>query len=456
MRRINTIFFALMMLVATAAFVACGTNRPVDVPETPETPETPEVPENPDAPEEPDVEGYPRFIVISDTHFGNTVGRGPMDKVPKALKNLTAKTPKADAVFVVGDITNNGNDRQYDQLLSVFGDAANVPEDMPVYFMMGNHDNFSGAGAASLYMSKTGQPLHQYITIKDYPFITVSETGSDQNDFNVAAVKFLSDNLAKASVDFPGKPVFVFIHVPTVNTSYGSCISGPLPDGGWSTDKFKSTLDRYPQAVVFSGHTHYPLGDPRSIHQDRFTAVNTASTTYSEVEANVGLDVGTLPEKYDNITEGLIVTVMENGNVELERWDTYRNEEISPRWLIAAPHDGTHFAYANRTGGTPPAFNAGNEPTVGNITGVACSVSFPQAADDEVVHNYRVEIMEGERVAARQTIFSGFYLNSSMPDSLTVNIDGLSENTSYTAKVTAFDSYRQASQSISADFKTKD
>jgi predicted phosphodiesterase len=454
MKKIKTILFILIMSVATTFFAACGADKPAGG--NPEVPEVPEETEEPEDPSEPEVPvSYPRFIVISDTHFGNTVGRGPMDKVPKALKNLTAKTPKADAIFVVGDITNNGNSGQYDQLLSVFGNTDNVPEGMPVYFMMGNHDNYSGSGAASLYMSKISQPLHQYIIIKDYPFITVSETGSDQNDFNASAVKFLSDNLAKASADFPGKPVFVFIHVPTVNTSYGSCISGPLPDGGWSTDKFKSTLDRYPQAIVFSGHTHYPLGDPRSIHQDRFTAINTASTTYSEVEANVGLNIGTLPEKYDNITEGLIVTVIENGDVKLERWDTYRNEEIHPDWLITAPHDGTHFTYANRTGGTPPSFDADDAPTVENVASTTCSVSFPQATDDEVVHNYRVEIMDGNNVAARQTIFSGFYLNSSMPDSLTVNIDGLSANTSYTAKVTAYDSYRQASQSISIDFKTE-
>jgi predicted MPP superfamily phosphohydrolase len=427
----------LTLFVLTGVFAACGNDRPA--------PET--KPDNPVVTEEP--EGYPRFIVISDTHFGNTIGSGPMDKVPRALKNLTGKTPKADAVFVVGDITNGGTAAQYDQLLSVFSDRANVPADMPVYFMMGNHDNYSGANAASLYMSKTGQPLHQYITIKGYPFITVSETGSDQNDFNTAAVKFLSDNLAKAATDYPGKPVFVFIHVPTVNTTYGSWVSGALPDGGWSTDAFKSTLDRYPQAVVFSGHTHYPLGDPRSIYQDRFTAVNTASTTYSEVEASIGLSVGTLPAGHENVTEGLIVTVKENGDVELERRDTYRDEEISPRWLLSAPHDGTAFRYKNRSGGTPPAFGEGDKPAVDNVlSGGTCRVSFPQASDDEVVHHYRVEILNGDVEVSRQVIFSGFYLNSSMPDSLRVNFTGLPANTSLRARVTAYDSYRQASPAI--------
>jgi predicted phosphodiesterase len=437
MKPITTALFALLTFVVACMPIACGNDKPS--------------PDQPDQPEVVEVEGYPQFIVISDTHFGNTMGSGPMDKVPRALKNLTGKAPKADAVFVVGDITNGGAPAQYDQLLTVFNDRANVPEGMPVYFMMGNHDNYSGANAASVYMSKIGQPLHQYITIKGYPFITISETGSDQNDFNAAAVKFLSDNLAKATKDCPGKPVFVFIHVPTVNTTYGSWISGALADGGWSTDAFKSTLDKYPQAVVFSGHTHYPLGDPRSIHQDRFTAVNTSSTTYCEVESAIGLDIGTLPAGHESITEGLIVTVKENGDVELERRDTYRNEEIAPRWLLRAPHDGSNFTYKNRHGGSPPTFADNAQPVIDVTASGKYSVSFPQASDDEVVHHYRVEIFDGDKLLDKRVIFSGFYLNSAMPDSLTVNFDSLPAMTSCSVRVTAYDSYRQASAIIMND-----
>lgn len=51
--------------------------------------------------------------------------------------------------------------------------------------------------------------------------------------------------------------------------------------------KFEPILSKYPQAVVFSGHSHFPLGDPRSIHQNIYTSVNDGSTTYSEVEPGV-------------------------------------------------------------------------------------------------------------------------------------------------------------------------
>jgi 3',5'-cyclic AMP phosphodiesterase CpdA len=440
-KHIKTTLFGLLVFLTAATFSACKNNNA-----TPKDSESSVQPE--------DTAGYPRFIVISDTHFGNAhQGKGPMVKAPQALKHLTGKTPKADALFVVGDITDNGKAAEYDdQLLPVFGDTANVPEGLPVYFMMGNHDHFSGSNATNTYLSKVGQPLHQYILIKGYPFITISESGSDENDFNTAAVSFLSDNLAKAAKDCPGKPVFVFIHVPICNTTYGSVQSGALPDGGWCTDKFLRVLEQYPQAVVFSGHTHYPIGDPRSIWQGGFTAINTGSATYAEVEGNIGLTGGTLPADYGNVTEGLIVSVEENGDVKLERWDTYRNEEIKPHWLLRAPHDGTQFAYKGRTGGAAPAFKATDSPAI-NISSSTCSVTFPQASDDEVVHHYKVEILDGGKVVKKHLIFSGFYLNSEMPAQLTVSFTGLTENTSYTASVTAYDSYRQASPPISINFR---
>ena len=86
----------------------------------------------------------PRFAVISDIHFGNNKGEGPMVKVPKALKNLIAKQPRIDAIFVVGDISDYGQAHQYDMVLKVFNDTTIVPANLPVFFLMGNHDHYSG------------------------------------------------------------------------------------------------------------------------------------------------------------------------------------------------------------------------------------------------------------------------------------------------------------------------
>jgi hypothetical protein len=390
-------------------------------------------------------QSLPRFVVISDTHFGSVMGDGAKVKVPKALKNLLSKEPLPDAVFVVGDLTDHGKPEEYDQLISVFSDKTHVPEGVAVYFMGGfNHDK-SPSKDYDIYSEKVKQPLNQYIEIKGYPFITISEAVLQLDytaDINVEALRFLSEKLAYAARKYPEKPVFVFMHVPPQNTCYGSTVSD-----GWGTDFFLPVLNRYPQAIVFSGHSHWPVGDPRSIHQGVFTAVNDGSLTYSEIERGT-VHIGDHPEGYENITEGLIVNVLSNGHVEMERWDTYRNEEILPKWLVEAPHDSRHFTYKNRDGLPAPVFAGEAKPVVTPVSGDSIVVTFPQAADNEVVHHYVVVICEGEQVISTFSKFSQFYLNSEMPTELTVSFSGLPSAKSLTARVTAIDSYNNVSHPI--------
>ncbi|KAA6300248.1 MAG: 5'-cyclic adenosine monophosphate phosphodiesterase CpdA [Candidatus Ordinivivax streblomastigis] len=390
-------------------------------------------------------EGFPRFAVISDIHFENNRGEGAQVKVPKALKNLMSKTPLVDALFVVGDLTDNGREDQYDILKAAFANPSNISATVPVYYLMGNHDNLSGANAATYYRNKLGQPLHQYIIIKGYPFITISQTGTASTDYNNEAQTFLRDHLAKAATDFPGRPIFVFTHVPPQNTCYGSSVSD-----GWGSSVFPPILRNYPQVIVFSGHSHFPLGDPRSIHQGDYTAVNDGSTTYSEVEPYVVTE-GIHPAKYEYITEGVIVNVKEEGNtVEMERWDTYRNEEILPRWQVKAPFDGSRFAleYKNRNGQPVPSFATGVKPTASGSED-EWTITFPQATDNEVVHHYIVDVVNNQDVAVRSIRrFSQYYLNSAMPPFLTTAFSDLPEGEPLVAKVTAVDSYNNRSEPV--------
>jgi hypothetical protein len=84
------------------------------------------------------------------------------------------------------------------------------------------------------------------------------------------------------------------------------------------------------------------------------------------------------------------------------------------------------------------------------------SVTFPQATDDEYVFRYRVEVKNSEGNTVSEVYqFSYFYLNSEMPATLTTTVGGLTSNTTYTVKVTALDSYDNASTSlVSSEFAT--
>jgi 3',5'-cyclic AMP phosphodiesterase CpdA len=396
----------------------------------------------------------PRFVVVSDTHFGSRTGLGASMKVPHSLKYLFGMSPKPDAIFVVGDITDRGKPEQYEEAFRVFSDPANVPEGVAVYFAGGNnHDNSGGVGYANFFILR--QPLNQYAEIKGYPFISISEGGRPYNHpdsslYNRVALAFLDEKMALAAQRFPGKPIFVFMHVPPENTCYGS-----LRSEGWGTPYYNSVLNRYPQAIVFGGHSHYPIGDPRSIDQKIFTSINDGSFNYSEVEQGV-VSVGIHPEGYENVTEGLIVNVKPDGSVEIERHDTNLGEEISPRWTVDAPHDGSRFRYINRTGLPAPQFADNARPTVETAGGDSVRVTFPQASDNDIVHHYIVEIIDNKKVIASYSQFSLMYLNSKTPATLTVGFGKLPKGRKMKARATAVDSFENRSQPIeSKTFRLK-
>ena len=430
------------------------------------------------------------FGVISDVHFENNVGEGAMVKVPQALKNLTSHG-NLDALAVVGDLANAGKASEYQMLTSVFSDKANFTNPVGTFlFMMGNHDNMDANGTANYqnglksFNNDALYPLHQYKVIKGYPFITISMRTSSSNDTGNAAtgtaaypedvVNQLEAWLEQASKECPGKPIFVFTHVPPRWTVYGS-----WPEyesgGAWGMKVLNPVLNKYPQAVVFAGHSHYPLGDPRSIHQganpnserkNYYTVINTGSTTYSEINPGA-VNAGIHPEGYTYVTEGMIVREMENGDIDITRYDTYRNLEIgATHWVLKAPFDGSKFEYADIRdtddnpnnislwkGLSDPVFTKSAEITVKPLAYEA-TASFPQAKDDECVFRYRIRLSKNGLVISEKFIFSQFYLNADAPQTLSFNLPNLSAETEYKLEVVAYDSYDNVSMPLTTTFKT--
>jgi hypothetical protein len=429
------------------------------------------------------------FAVISDTHVGNSFGGEYALKVSRTLQNLTGKG-RLDAIAVVGDLTDHGDTGQYTEFVQLFGNDQNFINPVDNFlFMMGNHDNYNGSGQSNYksglktFNNNKSYPLHQYMLIKGYPFITISVLGGANNDDNAsngtvsypsATTTLLRRYLRQAVEDAPGKPIFVFTHVPPRWTCYSSW--GEIEGAAWAMKVLNPILNQYPQVVVFGGHSHYPLGDPRSIHQganpnssrgNYYTAINTASITYSEINPGA-VDAGIHPEGFKRVTEGMILVEQPNGDIEIRRYDTYRNLEIDPehRWVLKAPFDGSMFQYADirdaddnpnnvalRDGLPAPEFKSEATLTL-KPTAEDVMITFPQATDNECVFRYKVLVRQGNTVVKSAFVFSQFYLNTDMPERLSCNMDGLASGTEYTAEVIACDSWDNQSAPLTATFTT--
>ena len=429
------------------------------------------------------------FAVISDTHVGNSYGGKYVEKVSNTLQYLSGRS-KLDALAVVGDLTDHGDTNQYTEFVSIFGNSENFVKPVDNFiFMMGNHDNYNGSGqnnyknGLKAYNGGKSYPLDQYVLIKGYPFISISQRASYNNDDNASngtasypatVVNTLKRYLKQAEEDAPGKPIFVFTHVAPRWTCYSSW--GELEGAAWAMKVLNPVLNQYPQVVAFCGHSHYPLGDPRSIHQganpnssrnNYYTVINTASITYSEINPGA-VDAGIHPEGFKDVTEGMILEEQPNGDIEIRRYDTYRNLEIDPehRWVLKAPFDGSQFQYADirdaddnpnnvplRDGLPAPAFTKSAQLKL-DAYPTDVTVTFPQATDNECVFRYKVRVLQGETEVKSAFVFSQFYLTTDMPKTLSCTVEGLDEGTDYTAEVIAYDSWDNQSYPLTATFKT--
>ena len=447
--------------------------------------------------QEPDNSQALTFAVISDVHIGNDVAEGPMVKVPQALRNITSYG-ELDAMVVVGDLTDHGEVAEYEQFVETFTDSTHFTNSVNDFlFVMGNHDNYHSNGQAhyqdGLKHFNEGEPypLHHYKVIKGYPFIMVSTLNGCNNDIDrradgtnaypPATVTWIEQAMERATQECPGKPIFFFTHIPPRWTCYSTWIE--YENGlGWCMQALNRVLNEYPQTIVFAGHSHYPVGDPRSIHQganpnsehkNYYTVINTGSTTYAEIHPKAvdAIENGIHPEKFDYVTEGLIVTELPNGDIEVRRYDTYRNEEIAAdkRWVIKAPFDGSNFTYTDirdkndnpsnlklYSGGKCPEFASDAELKLA-VSATTMKVTFPQATDDDCVFRYLVNVynVASGAIEGKAAIFSRFYLNSEMPEKFVHNFGSLQSGIEYRVEVKALDSFDNESKPLVATFTTR-
>ena len=232
------------------------------------------------------------FGVISDVHIQNP---GDEEHLLNAFRFFRER--RVDGVMVAGDIADRGRISQ----LKIFADAwySVFPDDKGLdgqkvekLFIYGNHDiwgyswgdtdeiarrdgiGYDDATQARVWEELFHEPYSEFWikNVKGYSFIGGHWTKKDNFDGLDAFLKAHEKELD------PSKPFFYTQHAHPKDTCYGSWAWGH--DNGSST----KALSRFPNAVAFSGHSHYTLTDDRSVWQGAFTSINTASMKYSSLD----------------------------------------------------------------------------------------------------------------------------------------------------------------------------
>ena len=319
-----------------------------------------------------------RFGVVSDIHFvydtqGIVPGYGP-ETFEKTLRWLDGQG--VDAVLVCGDLADRSLCEEWqsvaDAWFRVFpNDRGADGRKVERIFITGNHDwagHLYGTNVKRIFPDEAERAKHvmrndipgwwkkvfheDYRTVfrkdvKGYAFIGHHWEGGNWEASGFKGLEpFLKSDGGKG-LDDPSKPFFYLQHAPLRGTCNGD---DALPD----SDSGESTkcLSAYPNAVAFSGHSHYPLTDERAIWQGAFTSVGVSSLRYSSLYTsanceNTGSRVKDAAKVNDakmmrdicpdpGTQQGLLVSVYDD-RIVYRRRDFRSDQSLGPDWIQPLP-----------------------------------------------------------------------------------------------------------------------
>ena len=388
-----------------------------------------------------------RFIVMSDIHTKEDPECRQLQRLKKGLTEAYAYAEKCeynkiDAFFAVGDFTDDGAEQEMLNFKAVMDEY--IKPETDITLALASHEYGATEPVAKERLSRIfGMHYDAHKVINGFHFISVSCTQGCH--FKEPQIEFAAKALDEAFADNQEAPIFFFQHPHIQGTVYGNIY--------WGEDELNTTLMNYPQVIDFSGHSHAPINDPRSIHQYHFTSLGTGSLSYFELD-EFDKVYGTVPPDAKNCAQFLIVEADENNRVRIMPYDILTGRFFPYTWKIDTPSDPSTFIYTDERYKTDvkPHFNPGTpiEVTTENNETV---VTFGQAdiAEDRV-NDYNIMIRNSNnKIFRKACIWSGYYLYD-MPEKLSVTFKDLPAG-KYTAEVVAAGFWHnQSDNTLKAEF----
>lgn len=419
-----------------------------------------------------------RFVVMSDVHVGDHENNDK--KYESFFDTIGSIFPDPDAILSNGDMINdNGNGKGPDHRIVSDIFQANLKRKgmtgTQLLISNGNHDASLAAiraGYPKAWFPDSGGGYYES-EVKGVHLFTVN-TETYNND--TAQRTWLKNRLA-ALTAAPGaatKPILVQGHRPTTGTTMdGQQAANP---------RLAEDLSAFPQAILFSGHSHLNTNDDRSMHQRDFTSVNDGSMSYVEVDHGYQMVTENgLADRFETPTaQALFVEVYKDRteidriNMAADRHDIYTGGQWSASWQPPYASAGTlsgtgwtvrlkgstnqeikdNFRYTAAARNTvAPRFTAREPLTPVRGGDGATSLRIAQAVDDQMVHHYEVDITDtttGAKAVSSKVLSDFTFVPR--PNSLDIPVKDAVAGHRYQARVVAVDAYGNASRATSLAF----
>ncbi len=401
--------------------------------------------DDPAAPE--DFTPVVRFAVCSDVHLNGEEDQAEAQRLRKLIDfmyDYSASQPygKFDALVCVGDIATHGYEDEYVLFNSIIDEK--LRDETQLMICTGNHEyiatrDFDASQSARLFEKMEGD-LDTHYTLNGYHFILASY--DDNGKTFSGKLDWLEEQITAAEKDSADKPVFVFQHPGPFATVYGSI--------NWGDFDLNKVFLKHPRVVDFSGHSHYPVNDPRTIWQGGYTALGCGTLSYFETELDA--IAGNFPYDVENAAQFYIVEADKDGNVRIKSYDlitdAFFDNEYYLTGLAKRNFDYSYLKRKNRD--SAPVWEDAQAQTSVNEAGETL-LKFTGATDKYVVESYKLSVTENGLPFFSDN-FSGKYMYLYEENEYEVNLGTLTPGKKYSVQIVALNAYAETSKPFTYDF----
>ena len=384
-----------------------------------------------------------RLVLFTDSHNKNDHVADAIDTAYELFDNDSVYAG-VDGFFGLGDFSSVGGEGDYANYAATLQE--HVRPETPMINIHGNHE-FKNDNYREYFIKYFGHDPNTVTEINGFSCIAFSgERGATEWTFTADSLKWLSDSINEAEAKANGKAVFVFQHPHPWGTVYGSTY--------WGDPQINIVLNGHNCVVDFSGHSHFPMNDPRSIIQTTYTSVGCGAMATFETDKDY--IPGQHPDGYDPAAQMCIVEADNDGSVRIRGYDLLSDTYIC-EYYIEDVNDSDSYAYTYRNvraHDSVPVFPEDASATAYKNGAGEWVISFTEAECNYIVHEYRVTIFndKGLLIYSKNFVDDYFVFDDDNTADFRIGTDTLESGKNYTLYVTAESAYHYYSMPLKLTF----
>lgn len=385
-----------------------------------------------------------RFVVFTDSHNANDRVGQMIDTVYE-MYDSDDIYQGVDAVCCLGDFSSIGTEPDYDTFVATLNEHIR-PETKSIC-ILGNHEAKQDY-CREMFLEKFGYEPDSVTEINGFSFIALSSYPHvTEWTYPRSSINWAKQQLAAVEETNDGRAVFVLQHPHNFATVYGSSF--------YCEPQLSTVWGGHSEVVCFSGHSHFPSVDPRSLNQTNFTNVGCGGMARFELEKNDLINQH--PEAYDKAAEFTVVEADNDGSVRILGYDLNSGTCFRDAYIADVNDvDNYIYTYKNMKANDPaPVFKANTAASATQNENGEWILSFDEAEDTFIVHNYTMKITDEKGKTVYNDKQINDYYQFDEDDTADFNIGTcLEAGKTYKVKIVAENAYRRTSEPVTLTFTT--